>query len=149
MMTVITSPLECGAMNCSATPTIRPHGTWTVCPLAAVVLLTVLAGDAAAQGGNLPFSNIYQRPALSPYTALGFQGSNPLTGGTLGAMQGLVQPQMQQQAQIRNSMQQARQISQLQRQARRPMGGTQTQTIRATGHASTFMELSHFYPSAR
>lgn len=138
-------------MNRSTLPTIRPHGTWSACPLAAVLLLGALAGESAAQGGNLPFSNMYQRPALSPYTALGFQGANPLTGATLGAMQGLMQPQMQQQAQIRASMQQARQISQLQRQARqgRPLGGTQTQTIRATGHASLFMELSHFYPSAR
>jgi hypothetical protein len=155
MIQLVASTKEYGAMNCSATPTIRPHAAWSACPLAAVLLLGALAGESAAQGpqpgGNLPFSNIYQRPALSPYTALGFQGNNPLTGGTLGAMQGLVQPQLQQQAQIRTSMQQARQISQLQRQARqaRPMGGTQLQTIRATGHASTFMELSHFYPSAR
>lgn len=142
-------------MNHNTRPAIRPHGRWSACPLAAVLLLGALAGESAAQGpqpgGNLPFSNMYQRPALSPYTALGFQGANPLTGATLGAMQGLMQPQMQQQAQIRASMQQARQISQLQRQVRqgRPLGGTQTQTIRATGHASTFMELSHFYPSAR
>lgn len=142
-------------MQSTARPSIRPHGGWSVCPLAAVLLLGALAGESTAQGpqagGNLPFSNMYQRPALSPYTALGFQGGNPMTGSTLGAMQGLVQPQLQQQAQIRASMQQARQISQLQRQVRqgRPLGGTQTQTIRATGHASTFMELSHFYPAAR
>ena len=74
-----------------------------------------------------------------------------LEGELASYEQGVMQPQLQQQAQIRASMQQARQISQLQRQVRqgRPLGGQQTQTIRATGHASTFMELSHFYPAAR
>lgn len=130
--------------------------TAAIVPLLAVLVLAGPAREAAAQGGAQgaapPFSNLYRRPALSPYTALGFQGGNPMTGGTLGAMQSAVQPQMQQQAQIRAAMQQARQIGQLQRQVRqvqRPMGGTLTQTIRATGHASVFMEYSHFYPSAR
>jgi len=125
-------------------------------PLVAGFALAGLPRGASAQGpvagGAPPFSNMIRRPALSPYTALGFQGGNPMTGATLGAMQSAMQPQMQQQVQIRGAMQQARQISQLQRQVRqvqRPMGGTLTQTIRATGHASTFMELSHFYPMAR
>ena len=149
------SPQESERMIRSTGLKTRSSGRWSACGLGAVMLLAVLPGESAAQapqpGGSLPFANMYRRPALSPYTALGFQGANPLTGATLGAMQGLVQPQVQQQSQIRASMQQARQISQLQRQVRqaRPMGGTQTQTIRATGHASTFMELSHFYPMAR
>jgi hypothetical protein len=35
------------------------------------------------------------------------------------------------------------------RNMQRSTGGTTIQTIRATGHASTYMDLSHFYPSAR
>jgi len=124
--------------------------------VAGAVVATVTAGEAAAQGsqggGNLPFSNFYRRPALSPYTALGFQGGNPMTGATLGALQSAVQPQLQQQSQIQASMRQARQLGQLQgqvRQFQRPQqGGMTYQTIRATGHASQFMELSHFYPGA-
>jgi hypothetical protein len=104
-------------------------------------------GPTGPQGNNAtPFSNITRRPSLSPYTALGFQGSNPQSGGTLGAIQGLVRPQQQQ------AVRQSRQLSQLQGQVRniqRPSGGSTIQTIRATGHASTFMEMSHFYPSAR
>lgn len=128
----------------------------TIMPLVAGFALAGLPREANAQGpaggAAPPFSNMYRRPALSPYTALGFQGANPMTGATLGAMQSAMQPQMQQQVQMRAAIQQSRQISQLQRQVRqvqRPMGGTLTQTIRATGHASTFMELSHFYPQSR
>ena len=114
----------------------RRSGGWCIASAATTLLLAAGGGEAAAQGpGGLPFATMYNRPALSPYTALGFQGGNPLTGATLGALQSTVQPQLQQQAQIRPSMQQARQISQLQRQVRqgRPLGTTQTQTIRGTG----------------
>ena len=110
-------------------------------------------GPAGPQaGGNTPFSNITRRPSMSPYMGLAFQGNNPTTGGTLGAMQGLVRPQQQQFAQQQQAARQARQLSQIQGQVRnmqRPAGGTTIQTIRATGHASTYMDLSHFYPSAR
>jgi hypothetical protein len=126
---------------------------------AAALLWLVAAGDAIAQGpagpgggGNMPFSNIARRPTMSPYLALGFQGSNPQTGGTLGAMQSIVRPQQQQFLQQQAALRQSRQLSQMQGQIRnmqRPSGGSTYQTIRATGHASTFMELSHFYPAAR
>ena len=119
------------------------------------VLLCAVAnaqGPGGTQGGNTPFSNIVRRPSMSPYMGLAFQGSNPQTGGTLGAMQGLVRPQQQQFAQQQQAARQSRQLNQMQgqmRQIQRPAGGTTIQTIRATGHASTFMEMSHFYPSAR
>lgn len=109
-------------------------------------------GPAGAAGGAAPFSNITRRPSMSPYMGLAFQGNNPTTGGTLGAMQGLVRPQQQQFAQQQQAARQSRQLNQLQGQLRkiqRPMGGTNVETIRATGHASTYMDLSHFYPSAR
>ena len=120
------------------------------------VLLSAVAtaqGPGGVQGGgNTPFSNITRRPSVSPYMGLAFQGNNPTTGGTLGAMQGLVRPQQQQFAQQQQAARQSRQLSQLQgqmRNGRQTAGGTTIQTIRATGHASTFMELSHFYPTAR
>jgi hypothetical protein len=120
------------------------------------VLLSAVAtaqGPGGMQGGgNTPFSNITRRPSMSPYMGLAFQGNNPETGGTLGAMQGLVRPQQQQFAQQQQAARQSRQLSQLQGQVRkiqRPTGNATIQTIRATGHASTFMEMSHFYPSAR
>ena len=119
------------------------------------VLLCAVAnaqGPGGTQGGNTPFSNIVRRPSMSPYMGLAFQGSNPQTGGTLGAMQGLVRPQQQQFAQQQQVARQSRQLNQMQgqmRQIQRPAGGSTIQTIRATGHASTFMDMSHFYPSAR
>ena len=121
---------------------------------AALVIWLGAAHDAAAQGpqgGGMPFSNIVRRPSMSPYMGLAFQGSNPQTGGTLGAMQGLVRPQQQQLSQMQQSARQSRQISQLGsqvRQIQRPAGGPTIETIRSTGHASTYMNLSHFYPSA-
>ncbi len=123
---------------------------------ACVVFLSAVAnaqGPGGMQGGgNVPFSNITRRPSISPYMGLAFQGNNPETGGTLGAMQGLVRPQQQQFAQQQQSARQSRQLNQMQgqmRQIQRPAGGTTIETIRATGHASTFMNMSHFYPSAR
>jgi len=116
-------------------------------------------GWAAAQGpanvqpgAATPFSNITRRPSISPYMGLAFAGNNPTTGGTLGAMQGLVRPQQQQFAQQQQAARQSRQLSQMQGQMRkmqRPTSGATVESIRATGHASTFMEMSHFYPSAR
>jgi hypothetical protein len=86
--------------------------------VAGTAVATVTAGEAAAQGpqggGTLPFSNIYRRPALSPYTALGFQGGNPMTGATLGALQSGVQPQMMQQDQMQATLRQQRRIEALQ-----------------------------------
>ena len=124
--------------------------------LAAVASLCSIgfAVSAAAQGpgGSTPFSNITRRPSISPYMGLAFQGNNPTTGGALGAMQGLVRPQQQQFSQQQQQARQMRQLSQLQGQVRRiqrPTGGAAIDTIRATGHAATYMELSHFYPSAR
>ena len=132
----------------------------TIATLAAMCCCGVLfSAVATAQGpggmqggGNAPISNITRRPSMSPYMGLAFQGNNPQTGGTLGAMQGLVRPQQQQLAQQQQAARQSRQLSQMQGQMRkiqRPTGGAQIQTIRATGHASTFLEMSHFYPSAR
>jgi len=133
----------------------RTMATWAA-TCAFSVLLSAVAnaqGPAGMQGGsNTPFSNIVRRPTMSPYLGLAFQGNNPQTGGTLGAMQGLVRPQQQQFAQQQQAARQSRQLSQMQgqiRQIQRPAGGPTIQTIRATGHASTFMEMSHFYPSAR
>lgn len=124
-----------------------------------VCLWLATAGFATAQGpvgpggtGTTPFSSIARRPTMSPYLALGFQGGNPQTGGTLGAMQGMVRPQQQQFLQQQQALRQSRQLSQMQGQIRniqRPPGGSTYETIRATGHASTFMEMSHFYPAAR
>ena len=137
-------------------PREKPRtGSFTLAALLA--LAAWCRSDAAlAQGpqppGEPPFSTIVRRPSLSPYTALGFQGSNPQTGATLGAIQGLVRPQQQQFAQQQQAQRQTRQLTQLQGQVRqiqqtplRPM----EPTIRATGHASTFQYLSHFYPTAR
>ena len=117
-----------------------------------------MAGTAAAQGnGKLPFSNIYSRPAVSPYTMLGNPQNpmsvDPQTGGVANnslVYQQLVQPQLQQQQQVIEQNSQSRQLGRLQNQVQQIQRDTRgrqiDETIRPTGHASTYQNLSHFYP---
>jgi hypothetical protein len=117
--------------------------------LTAMLAVFAMADSAQAQGGGrLPFSD-YQGPrGLSPYNALGFQGNNPTTGGTLGAVQNIIRPQQLQAAQLQQQQQQGRQLNRLQGQMRSMQRGSAQPetTIRATGHQATFMNMSHFYP---
>lgn len=119
--------------------------------LSVTVLLLVgsFASTAAAQQGRTPFSDYQGRRGLSPYTALGFQGDNPNTGGTLGALQNVIRPQQLQAAQVRQQQTFGRQLNGVQGQVRTMQrgGGQMYNTIRATGHSATFQNTSHFYPS--
>ena len=134
---------------------------WTRCAAiaATVVLMCGAASPAFAQGpgrGQLPFSNIYQRPAVSPYTMLGNtvngngQAVNQANAINPLIYQQLIQPQIQQQQQQVQQLRQNGQISRLQNQVRQIQQGTTgrqvSPTIRATGHASTYLNKSHFYP---
>ena len=118
-----------------------------------------MAGTAAAQGnGKLPFSNIYSRPAVSPYTLLASQAGQGNGGGINGqtgtqmplVYQQLIQPQLQQQQQVIEQQGQTRQLGRLQNQVQQIQRDTSArqinETIRPTGHASTYQNLSHFYP---
>lgn len=110
------------------------------------------AGEAVAQGNSrLPFSNIYSRPALSPYNQLQQNVYNPLANQN--TYQQLVLPQLQQQQQQVQQLQQSRQLSKLQNQVQQVQRDTRArqidETIRPTGHASTYQNLSHFYPGQR
>jgi hypothetical protein len=107
------------------------------------------ASTAAAQGnGQLPFSNMYSRPTVSPYLQLQQQGMNPLQNQNI--YQTMVQPQLQQQQQQLTQLQQARQMNKMQNQVQQIQRDTRgrqiDETIRPTGHASTYQNLSHFYP---
>jgi TolA-binding protein len=139
------------------TISVRLKRLATIAVTTGCVLL--LAGVAAAQGpgggGGLPFSGIYQRPAVSPYTMLGntnFGNANNQfgTGTDPLVYQQLIQPQIQQQRQQIQQLRQGSQINRLQNQVQQIQRGTTSrqvdETIRATGHASTFLNTSHFYP---
>jgi hypothetical protein len=132
---------------------------WAVVAVMAVGGSLGVAGKAAAQGnGKLPFSNIYSRPALSPYTLLASQAAQGNGGGInnmTGAQQPLIyqqiiQPQLQQQQQVIDQQSQTRQLGRLQNQVQQIQRDTSArqidETIRPTGHASTYQNLSHFYP---
>ncbi len=104
---------------------------------------------AAAQGpGRKPFENTYRRPNLSPYNQLTQQNTNPQQGQTI--YQTAVQPQLEQQRQQIEQISQRRQVGTLQNQVRQIQQGTQSrqidEMIRPTGHASTYMNYSHYYP---
>lgn len=129
---------------------------------AALVGMVVVAAAAEAMAqGPTPFSTTYQRPAVSPYTMLGTAGASTGGGGVnpgTGTMnplvyQQLIQPRFAQEQQLVSSIQQNRQINQLQNrvsQIQRDTSARQVnEGIRATGHASTYQNLSHFYPGAR
>ena len=122
-----------------------------VVPVMGLLLVGSLASTAAAQQGRTPFSDYQGRKGLSPYTALGFQGDNPNTGGALGALQNIIRPQQLQAAQLRQQQTLGRQLNGVQGQVRSlQQGGSRGQTyntIRATGHSATFQNTSHFYPS--
>lgn len=90
-----------------------------------------------------PFKNIQQRPTVSPYLNLVRDDS-----GAAANYQTLVRPQMEQ---LEINRQQELQINRLDRQFQDfrqesafPQQGSED--IRATGHATRFMNRSHFYP---
>lgn len=132
---------------------------------AALLLAAGLAGsEAAAQGtrsnfsagpspggtGNAstPFSTIYRRPAISPYNQLQQNTFNPLQNQNVYQQQ--VMPLVQQQQQQIELMDQSRRVNKIQNQVQQIQRSTTSrqvdETIRPTGHASTFMNYSHFYP---
>jgi hypothetical protein len=117
----------------------------------AAVVALVTAG-AFAQDRTPPFSSIYRRPSVSPFTMMGPMGGRGGAGAGVGInpiiYQQLVQPRFQQeQAQIQQ-MTQGRALGSLQRQVNDLGRGAARleQTIRPTGHSTTFQNLSHFYP---
>jgi len=113
-----------------------------------------LAGAAEAQN-NMPFSNTYRRPSVSPYTMLatpGGGGGGVSAQGTFNPLvyQQLIQPREEQERQFVTQMQQGRQINGLQNRVQEIQRDTTSrqvnEQIRATGHASTYLNLSHYYP---
>ena len=121
---------------------------------AILALAFVSTSDAFAQngrGGQKPFESIYRRPAVSPMNNIASFANNPLAQGNL--YQQMVVPQIQQQQQQLEALAQGRQINRLQNQVQQIQRTTSArqvdETIRPTGHASTYQNLSHFYPAAR
>jgi hypothetical protein len=113
-----------------------------------LVVAAVIAVPAAAQSGReLPFSQQYRRPAVSPYNQLNTFGSNPLLMQNVYQQQ--IQPQVQQQQQQIEQLRQGKQVQKLQNQVQqigRDTTGRQVdESIRATGHRATYMTYSHFY----
>ena len=98
-------------------------------------------------GGELPFSQQYRRPSISPYNQLNTYGSNPLLSQNVYQQQ--IQPQMQQQQQQLEQISQRRQMTKLQNQVQqigRDTSGRQIdESIRPTGHRATYMNYSHYY----
>lgn len=120
--------------------------------------LALVCGDAAlaqGQGGgvgrDLPFTQTYRRPAVSPYNNLSSFANNPQAAGNI--YQQMVMPLQQQQQQQLAQMQQSRQIGKLQNQVQQIQRDTSArqidESIRPTGHRATYMNYSHFYPGGR
>lgn len=126
-------------------------GGWrTFGALCGGAVMALAATGSSAQDRAPPFSSIYRRPAVSPYTMMG-PGSG--VGGAGGAVnplifQQLVQPRFEQEQSQIQQMQQGRSLGSLQSQVNAIGKGAARleQTIRPTGHSTTFQNLSHFYP---
>gem|GEM_PF-2286075 len=102
---------------------------------------------AGGSNGQLPFSNNYRRPAVSPYMQLQQQGYNPLQSQNI--YQTMVQPQMQQEQQAIEQISQRRQMGKLQNQVQQIGRDTSArqldESIRPTGHRATYLNYSHYY----
>ena len=133
----------------------RHRFAWMVVGIA--LLAGFAAGEARAQNNQTPFSQTYRRPSVSPYTMLATSGAAGVApgGGVVGSFnplvyQQLIQPREEQERSIVYQMQQGRQINNLQnrvQQIQRDTSARQVnEQIRATGHVSTFLNYSHYYP---
>jgi hypothetical protein len=103
--------------------------------------------QAGGSTGELPFSNNYRRPTLSPYIQLQQQGFNPMQAQNIYQTQ--VQPQMQQEQQAIEQISQRRQMGKLQNQVQQIGRDTSArqldESIRPTGHRATYLNYSHYY----
>lgn len=117
--------------------------------LACAIALSAAPAAAQGNGGQTPFADIYRRPSVSPYTMMQNQAFNPL--GIQNVYQEQVLPQLQIQQQQLEQIRQNQRIGTIQRDVRRLQRPQQqtSDTIRPTGHVSTFLDLSHFYPAAK
>ncbi len=127
------------------------HKAMWVAGMTAATWLAVVSDGYAQGNSRLPFSNIYSRPNVSPYMQMQNMAMNPLQSQNIYQEQ--VLPQIRQQQQQLQQLQQARQINSMQNQVQqiqRDTRGRQVdEMIRPTGHASTYQNLSHFYPARR
>ena len=129
--------------------TTSPRNAVAVRIAAGALLAAAFAATAEAQApGSKPFQDTYRRPTVSPYLQLQQQGMNPLQNQNI--YQTLVQPQIQQQQQQIEMLAQRRQLGKVQGQVQQIQQSSQArqinETIRPTGHASTYMNYSHYYP---
>ena len=119
--------------------------------LATVTVLALVAAATPAQAQyrgkalgskSSSYQSILNRPVISPYLNLLRPNAGPLPN-----YHTWVRPQLEQQE---FNDQQTRQVQSLQRQVMsNRMGGdrnTGSSGLRPTGHGSTFMNYSHFYP---
>ncbi len=122
-------------------------GRWMIA--IGVVLCGFAVGEARAQGtGSKPFEDIYRRPNISAYNQISNFSNNPLQSQNI--YQQIVMPQLQQQQQQIEQISQRRAVGRLQGQVGQIQRDTRSRqldpTIRPTGHTSTYMNYSHYYP---
>jgi len=123
---------------------IRRSAIWFGAALLAATTVPVTYGD---QAGSKPFESVYRRPNVSPYYNLQQQSFNPIQNQNI--YQTMVQPQLEQQRQQIEMLQQRRQLGRVQSQVRQIQQSSQArqidETIRPTGHSSTYMNYLHYY----
>jgi hypothetical protein len=118
---------------------------WITAPTVATIVLALHGSLALAQGGpaNLQYT---PKPTVSPYLNL----FNDPTG--IGVYQTLVRPFLNQNDvnsnQSATNLQLQQQLNQIRSNSGLGVTGTGGR-IRPTGHAATYMDLSHYYSGGR
>ena len=123
-------------------------------PLMLATAMALCCGSVGFAQNDVPFSSTYRRPAVSPYTMLatGNTGGNVSAGGGFNPLvyQQLIQPREEQERQVVSTMKQERQLNNLQNRVQQIQRSTTerqvNEQIRPTGHASTYLNMSHYYP---
>jgi hypothetical protein len=112
------------------------------------IALGGLASEAAAQNPR-PFDDYTPPSSVSPYMNLINNNNNNSSTGLFLNYQLMVKPQLDQRNYNRQSAAAIRQMQQQQQAqvSKAPAGSDGSQKLRATGHAATRMNYSHYYPS--
>jgi flagellar basal body-associated protein FliL len=112
----------------------------------AAVAWAGLSRQASAQTRR-PFDDYTPPSSVSPYMNLINNNNTNSSTGLYLNYQLMVKPQLEQRSYNQQSAAAIRQMQQQVQSGSSPQGADRNQKLRATGHAATRMNYSHYYPT--